>query len=111
CLSEDHINHMVNQSRIKLYERAEPVIAEGAASDSMYVMLRGAAHVFVSKNGSKIRVASLGAGECFGEMSLLTGEPRSATVRAEGDCYVMEIGKPVMAEVLSGAPTCMEQLS
>jgi CRP-like cAMP-binding protein len=44
-------------------------------------------------------------------MSLLTGEPRSATVRADGDCYVMEIGKPVMAKVLSGAPSCMEQLS
>jgi CRP-like cAMP-binding protein len=65
----------------------------------------------VSKNGSKIQVAKLGAGDCFGEMSLLTGEPRSATVRADGDCYVMEIGKPVMAEVLSDAPSCMEQLS
>jgi CRP-like cAMP-binding protein len=44
-------------------------------------------------------------------MSLLTGEPRSATVRADGDCYVMEIGKPVMAEVLRGAPECLVQLS
>jgi CRP-like cAMP-binding protein len=44
-------------------------------------------------------------------MSLLTGEPRSATVRADGDCYVMEIGKPVMAEVLRDAPSCLEKLS
>jgi len=75
------------------------------------VMLRGAANVFVSKNGSKIHVATLGAGDCFGEMSLLTGEPRSATVRADADCYVMEIGKPVMAEVLRDAPDCLEKLS
>src|SRR5207253_10269121 len=38
-------------------------------------------------------------GDCFGEMSLLTGEKRSATVRADGDCYVMEISKETMAEV------------
>src|SRR5467141_2213546 len=111
CLSEDQLNQMVNQARLRLFGRGEPVIEEGAAGDSMFVMLRGAAKVFVSKNGSKIQVATLGAGDCFGEMSVLTGEPRSATVRADGDCYVMEIGKPVMAEVLSGAPSCMEQLS
>src|SRR5437016_11349769 len=111
CLSEDQLNQMVNQARLKLFGRGEPVIEEGAAGDSMFVMLRGAANVFVSKNGSKIQVAKLGAGDCFGEMSLLTGEPRSATVRADGDCYVMEIGKPVMAEVLRDAPDCLEKLS
>src|SRR6201982_694752 len=111
CLSENQLDQMVKQARLKLFGRGEPVIEEGAAGDSMFVMLRGAANVFVSKNGSKIQVARLGAGDCFGEMSLLTGEPRSATVRADGDCYVMEIGKPVMAEVLSSSPNCMEKLS
>jgi CRP-like cAMP-binding protein len=44
-------------------------------------------------------------------MSLLTGERRTATVRAERDCYVLEIGKPVMAEVLRDTPDCLERLS
>src|SRR5260370_3498665 len=59
CLSEDQLNQMVNQARLRLFGRGEPVIEEGAAGDSMFVMLRVAANVFVSKNGSKIPVATL----------------------------------------------------
>ena len=103
-LSEEQLDHVVQEARLKLFGRGEPVIEEGAEGDSMFVMLRGAANVFVSKNGSRIRVATLGEGDCFGEMSLLTGEPRSATVRADGDCYVMEIGKPVMGEIIRQLP-------
>jgi CRP-like cAMP-binding protein len=77
----------------------------------MFVLLRGAAQVSVSKNGSLIPVATLSAGDCFGEMSLLTGERRMATVQAKSDCYVLEIGKPVMAEVIRDSPDCLERLS
>jgi CRP-like cAMP-binding protein len=44
-------------------------------------------------------------------MSLLTGERRTATVRADRDCYVLEISKPVMGEVIREAPECLNQLS
>ena len=44
-------------------------------------------------------------------MSLLTGEPRTATVRAEDDCEVIEISKSAMAAVLHEAPECVSQLS
>src|SRR6476620_4445896 len=111
CLSDEQLNQLVTQARLNYFGRGEPVIQEGAAGDSMFVLLRGAANVSVSKNGSTIQVASLGAGDCFGEMSLLTGEPRSATVRADDDCYVMEIGKPVMGEVLRDAPDLLVLLS
>jgi small-conductance mechanosensitive channel/CRP-like cAMP-binding protein len=111
CLSDTQIDTLVKQSRLNHFGRGERVVEEGADGDSMFVLLRGAAKVSVSKNGSVIPVATLQSGDCFGEMSLLTGERRTATVRAEGDCYVMEISKPIMAEVLRESPDCLNQLS
>jgi small-conductance mechanosensitive channel len=111
CLSGEQLDHLVKQARLNIFGRGEPVIEEGSPGHSMFVLLRGEANVFVSKNGSTIQVATLNAGDCFGEMSLLTGEPRSATVRAHRDCYVMEIGKPTMAEVLQSEPGYLVQLS
>lgn len=111
CLSDQQIDNLVKQSHLNHFGRGERVIEEGAEGDSMFVLLRGAAEVYVSKNGSKIAVSTLNSGDCFGEMSLLTGEKRSATVRADGDCYVMEIGKEVMSGIIHESPDCLRQLS
>lgn len=111
CLSEMQLENLVKQAHMNHFGHGERVIEEGAEGESMFILLRGTANVSVSKNGTNIQVATLSSGDCFGEMSLLTGEKRSATVRADGDCYVMEIGKPVMAEVIRESPGCLQQLS
>ena len=111
CLSETQIQNLVEQSHLDQFGRGERIIEEGAAGDSMFVMLQGTARVTVHKNGSIIPVATLKQGDCFGEMSLLTGERRSATVHAQGDCFVMEIGKELMGAVVREAPECLRQLS
>jgi small-conductance mechanosensitive channel/CRP-like cAMP-binding protein len=111
CLSDEQIEGLVQQSQVSHFGRGERVIREGAEGDSMFVLLSGTAEVSISKNGTSISVATLKAPDCFGEMSLLTGEHRTATVRAQTDCQVMEIGKPVMAELLRASPDCLERLS
>jgi len=111
CLSDAQIDNLVKEARLNYFGRGENVIKEGAEGDSMFVLLQGAARVWVSRNGTSIPIATLSAGDCFGEMSLLTGESRTATVQAESDCYVLEIGKPVMADVLRESPDCLERLS
>jgi len=111
CLSDDQVGSLLREADLTHFGRGEALIEEGANGDSMFVLLRGTAQVSVTKNGSLIRVGVLRAGDCFGEMSLLTGEPRTATVRAEKDCEVLEISKSVMADLLRDAPQCLEQLS
>lgn len=111
CLSDAQIDNLVKDARLNYFGRGENLIKEGAEGDSMFVLLRGAARVWVSRNGTSIPIATLSAGDCFGEMSLLTGESRTATVQAESDCYVLEIGKPVMGDVLRESPDCLERLS
>jgi small-conductance mechanosensitive channel len=111
CLSDAQIDNLIEHAQVSQFGRGESVIEEGSDGDSMFVLLRGTAQVSVAKNGSLIPVANLRSGDCFGEMSLLTGEKRSATVRAEDDCDVLEIRKDVMGEVIRASPDCLRQLS
>ena len=111
CLTEAQIESLISGSHTIHFGRGERVIEQGADGSSMFVLLEGTAQVSVAQNGSSIRVGMLRAGDCFGEMSLLTGEQRTATVQAEIDCEVLEISKPVMAKLLRESPECVTQLS
>jgi small-conductance mechanosensitive channel len=111
CMDDSQLEKVLQNSRIHHYGRGERLIQEGEPGDSMFVMLRGIAAVSIARNGTSVRVGAMRQGDCFGEFALLTGEPRSATVRAENDCEVLEVSKPVMAEVLREAPECLNALS
>lgn len=111
CLGDAQLDALIRGSRTIHFGRGERVIEEGAEGASMFVLLDGVAHVSVAKNGSGLHVGTLRAGDCFGEMSLLTGERRTATVRAEHDCEVLEIAKPIMATLLRESPECVTKLS
>jgi CRP-like cAMP-binding protein len=111
CLDDAQLDNVLHSARINHYGRGERVIEEGAEGDSMFIVLRGSVHVSVLRNGANIRLGSMRSGDCFGEMSLLTGERRSATIRADGDCELLEISKEIMAEVMRDSPQCLTQLS
>ena len=92
-----------------LYAAGEVVVRQGDAGSSMFVVSRGELVVVLEPEGRE--VARVRPGGYFGEMSLLTGERRTATVRATADCYVLEISKSVMGEVIRQSPECLNQLS
>src|SRR5437773_9653100 len=59
CLSDEQLDQLVKQARLNTFGRGEPVIEEGSPGDAMFVLLRGAAIDFVSRNGSTLHVATL----------------------------------------------------
>jgi CRP-like cAMP-binding protein len=95
-------------AREHVYADGEVVVREGDAGGSMFVVCRGEVAVRL-RDGQE--VARTRAGGYFGEMSLLTGEPRSATVAAHGDCTVLEIAADVFREYVAGHPEVIEPLA
>jgi len=72
-----------------LFGAGERIVRQGAEGKSMFVVLDGGARVSLEPSGQEVAVIAQGG--FFGEMSMLTGEPRSATVTAVGDAALLEI--------------------
>ena len=111
CLDEADLNSLLPRSHFQRFGRGEKLIEQDGDGTLMFVLLYGEAKVLVNQNGSLTPVATLRAGDCFGEMSLLTGEKRSATVVAHVECEVLEIDKPILADVIAGNPGLLKNLS
>ena len=109
--TDDQLDALLPRGQITNFGRGEKVIEQGANGESMFILVKGEANVVVRRNGFETHVASLNSGDCFGEMSLLTGEKRSASVIAKSDCEVVEIGKPILANSLKENPELLEKLS
>jgi small-conductance mechanosensitive channel/CRP-like cAMP-binding protein len=101
------------RSRLKhvVFAPGENVFRQGMPAHSLYVVERGELAVLVSSEGGEVEVGSLSAGDAFGEMALLTGEPRSATVRARTESTLDRIDKDAFASVLSANPGLMREIS
>jgi len=111
CLSEAQLDILLAGAKLERFGRGERLIEQGRDGDSMFVLLRGQASVAVERNGESSHVAVLRVGDCFGEMSLLTGEKRAATVVAVTDCDVIEIDKLILGGILQNNPELLHELS
>lgn len=109
-LDDAQTAQVLGSANLCRYGRNETIIQQGADGDSMFILAQGAAQVYLGVNGQAAPVATLQAGDYFGEMSLLTGEKRSATIVAASDCEVLEIEKPVIARLLAESPALLEKL-
>ena len=86
-LEPDELQLIANAMRERTFAAGDTVVAEGAGADGFFVIDSGQADVVAAGETS----AAIGPGEYFGEVALLMGSPRTATVRAATDlsCYVL----------------------
>jgi len=67
----------------------DDVITQGAEGDNFYIVYEGECDVYVAKGGEERCVLTVGRGDSFGELALMYGAPRAATVRAKTDAVVL----------------------
>ena len=98
-------------ARVRLFAPGEIVFRQGERSSDLYVIDRGEAVVELARDGSVLAVAKLGPGKFFGEMGLMTGQPRRATVRAVTECELLVIDHEAFQAALSSTPEVVEKMS
>lgn len=86
-------------------KKSETVFMQHDAGDCMYIVMDGTFGVYINSfSDFPVRVAGIGQGLFFGEMSVIDGSPRSATIIAEDDCSALVIGKDSFEELLEKSP-------
>jgi serine phosphatase RsbU (regulator of sigma subunit) len=90
-LGEDTVAEFVGQGRKQPIAAGETLVRQGDASDSAFILLEGAADVFVETNFGPVMLAPLAVGQLFGEIGAFAGMPRTATVRARTAAQVLRI--------------------
>ena len=108
-LTEAERSQLLSIARPVLYAAGEAVVRQGHSGRSLFVVVRGEASVTLS--GTQGEVARLKAGDVFGEMSLLTGEARTATVTAATDCDLLELEADGFRRVVLANPSVLERIT
>lgn len=89
----------------------QQVVKQGEAGASLFVIVDGLLEVKVESHGQSKVVGRVGPGEFFGEISMLTGSPRGATVIALTDATLYEISHDVISPILKNRPAVAEAIS
>jgi len=96
---------------VHLYAPGEIIFEQGDAAGDLFIIDKGEVVVELPRERRSVPVARLGAGKFFGEMGLMTGEPRSATVRAETECELLVISHEAFHAALAANAGIIERIS
>ena len=103
-LDPDALDGLAAAVRPVQFARGAVIVRQGELGQSLFIIVDGAVAVSVRERSGDQRVAEVGRGDIVGEMSLLTGARRSATVTARGKVTALEVDKPALEPILAASP-------
>ena len=110
-LTEEELLAVVRGLRLHLHGPGDVLLTEGERGQSVFVIASGSAKVYVrSPSGRNFPVAELREGEFFGEISSLSGRPRSATITSSAPCELLELDRPTLDEIARSHPRVADVL-
>ncbi|WP_249865187.1 cyclic nucleotide-binding domain-containing protein [Paenibacillus konkukensis] len=99
-LDRAHKAALLQQFTQLSYRAGDILFEEGEFGDSLYIIMQGKTRIYLGSGNNETTLAILGEKEYFGEMALLTGDPRSASARAESDLVVLKLIKDSFDRIL-----------
>jgi len=110
-LDDAQIEALANGVLAREFPKKAVLMRQGELGGSMFVLTEGKVEVAVRERDGNKRVATLGPGDIVGEMSLLTGARRSATVTALKAVRALEVTKAALGSVLFGSPSLIRRFA
>jgi cyclic nucleotide-binding protein/tetratricopeptide repeat protein len=104
--SRDELVAVIQGLNLLIFEPGDIVLTEGDAGNSLYVITEGTVKTFVrdTAQGGQVLMRRLKEGDFFGEISILSGKARSATVTAATHCEMLELDRPTLDQITASYP-------
>ncbi len=99
-LADEELAAVRDQADIRHYNLGQVVFRQGDTGDAMYVVYSGKVRVLHEENGEELPLNTLFAGDHFGELALVSNEPRSATIRSAADSTLIGIPAEAVRSLL-----------
>jgi len=110
-LPPEEIEYLANHLHYCNFRSGEQIVKTGDRGDSMFILVEGLADVLIPEKGKMVKISQLYPGQFFGEMSLLTGETRSADVIAATDLVVYQLKSDDLIKTFHDNPGFVEKIS
>lgn len=103
-LGDEEREAIVSEMEVETHDEGSVILSEGDPGTSMYVIVSGEVKVYTRSKGATLYLARLGEGDFFGEVSVLTGKPRTATITASQRTELLRLDKAKLDAVLARFP-------